>query len=161
MPHVAVYQSGNTTSIAGASHGPNAHLGLSLLVFFCINPPFGRYSVLATSLDPLRTWVKIQNHVQFLCLPFAACWGKIVAHWSTQNKTFEARTPDLNALLLQAPRMTKESTAEALVEETDKFLSNSLGTIGVFLSLSFSFPLASKIPSKMFIPLCAWFLSDR
>ena len=43
MPHVAVYQSGNTTSIAGASSGPNAHLGLSLLVFFCINPPFGKF----------------------------------------------------------------------------------------------------------------------
>ena len=44
MPHVAVYQSGNTTSIAGASSGPNAHLGLSLLVFFCINPPFGKFT---------------------------------------------------------------------------------------------------------------------
>ncbi len=42
MPHVAVYQSGNTTSIAGASQGPNAHVGLSLIVFFCINPPFGK-----------------------------------------------------------------------------------------------------------------------
>ena len=44
MPHVAVYQSGNTTSIGGASSGPNAHLGLSLLVFFCINPPFGKFT---------------------------------------------------------------------------------------------------------------------
>ena len=41
MPHVAVYQSGNTPNLAGRSHGPNSHLGLSLLVLFCINPPFG------------------------------------------------------------------------------------------------------------------------
>lgn len=43
MPHVAVYQSGNTPNIGSASHGPNAHLGLSLLTLFCINPPFGEY----------------------------------------------------------------------------------------------------------------------
>ncbi|KAI0233401.1 hypothetical protein LSAT2_016330 [Lamellibrachia satsuma] len=50
MPIVMMHGSGHTT-ISGGSVTPNSRLCLSLVVFFCINPPFGFVAMIFSILS--------------------------------------------------------------------------------------------------------------
>ncbi len=63
MMPVIVYQPSGHTTISGVNTGPSSHLGLSLFVLFCINPPFGKfkhYILLNTfALGVVIEWSKV------------------------------------------------------------------------------------------------------
>ena len=58
MPHVAVYQGTGSSTVHSGPSTPQSHMGLSLFVMFCVNPPLGEYNSTLENLFPhLHVWL--------------------------------------------------------------------------------------------------------